>query len=229
VELKKLRLQQGEHAQEHLSNLLRVFECALRMLHPVMPFVSEELWQRLVKQGAGRPESLCIAAYPQANPAAASPAAVRRMGLFQELVTAARGLRADQKLDPKQRLDGIVYPHDEPTKELVFSERAALEALTNTTFSIGEAAGARAEGASRSTPEFDVVLKLSGAQADAMRQRLEKEIEQLTKVVENTRRQLANEKFTARAPAHVIEEMKTKLADYETQIERSRAALGEAG
>ena len=122
-----------------------------------------------------------------------------------------------------------LYPHDEPTKELVFSERAALEALTNTTFSIGEAAGARAEGASRSTPEFDVVLKLSGAQADAMRQRLEKEIEQLTKVVENTRRQLANEKFTARAPAHVIEEMKTKLADYETQIERSRAALGEAG
>ena len=229
VELKKLRLQQGEHAQEHLSNLLRAFECALRMLHPVMPFVSEELWQRLVKPGAGRPESLCIAAYPQANPAAANAAAVRRMGLFQELVTAARGLRADQKLDPKQRLDGIVYPHDEPTKELVFSERAALEALTNTTFSIGEAAGARAEGASRSTPEFDVVLKLSGAQADAMRQRLEKEIEQLTKVVENTRRQLANEKFTARAPAHVIEEMKTKLADYETQIERSRAALGEAG
>ena len=229
VELKKLRLQQGEHAQEHLSNLLRVFECALRMLHPVLPFVSEELWQRLVKQGAGRPESLSIAAYPQANPAAANPAAVRRMGLFQELVTAARGLRADQKLDPKKRLDGIVYPHDEPTKELVFSERAALEALTNTTFSIGEAAGARAEGASRSTPEFDVVLKLSGAQADAMRQRLEKEIEQLTKVVENTRRQLANEKFTARAPAHVIEEMKTKLADYETQIERSRAALGEAG
>jgi valyl-tRNA synthetase len=70
-----------------------------------------------------------------------------------------------------------------------------------------------------------VVLKLSGAQADAMKARLQKEIEQLTKVVENTRRQLNNEKFTAKAPAHVIEEMRTKLADYETQIERSRAAL----
>jgi valyl-tRNA synthetase len=59
-----------------------------------------------------------------------------------------------------------------------------------------------------------------------MKQRLAKEIEQLTKVVENTQRQLGNEKFTAKAPAHVIDEMKTKLADYEQQIERSRAALG---
>ncbi|MGD0580987.1 MAG: valine--tRNA ligase, partial [Bryobacteraceae bacterium] len=229
VELKKLRIQKGEHAQEHLSNLLRVFECALRMLHPVMPFLSEELWQRLVKKGPGRPESLCVAAYPQANPGAANAAAVRRMGLFEELVTATRSLRADQKLDPKQRLEGVLYPHDEPTAELASAERAALEVLTNTTFSIGEAAEARAAGASRSTPEFDVVLKLSGAQADARKQRLEKEIEQLTKVAENTRRQLGNEKFTAKAPAHVIEEMKTKLADYEAQIERSRAALGEAG
>ena len=115
------------------------------------------------------------------------------------------------------------------TAELAFSERAALEALTNTAFSIGGESGERAGGASRSTPEFDLVLKLSGAQAEAMRQRLEKEIEQLTRVVENTRRQLGNEKFTTHAPPHVIEEMKTKLADYEAQIERSRAALGEAG
>ncbi len=229
VELKKLRIQTGEHARAHLANLLRVFECALRLLHPVMPFLSEELWQRLVQKGAGVPESLCVAAYPQANMAAANPAAVRRMELFKELVSSTRALRADQKLDPKLRLEGVLYPHDELTAELAFSERAALEALTNTAFSIGGESGERAGGASRSTPEFDLVLKLSGAQAEAMRQRLEKEIEQLTRVVENTRRQLGNEKFTTHAPPHVIEEMKTKLADYEAQIERSRAALGEAG
>jgi valyl-tRNA synthetase len=95
------------------------------------------------------------------------------------------------------------------------------------TFKLAAAGEVHSAGASRSTPEFDVVLKLSGAQADAMKARLQKEIEQLTKVVENTRRQLNNEKFTAKAPAHVIEEMRTKLADYETQIERSRAALAE--
>ena len=87
VELKKLRIQNGEHARAHLANLLRVFECALRLLHPVMPFLSEELWQRLVQKGAGVPESLCVAAYPQANMAAANPAAVRRMELFKELVS----------------------------------------------------------------------------------------------------------------------------------------------
>jgi valyl-tRNA synthetase len=234
VELKKLRINQardgqGADARVHLENLLLVFECALRLLHPVMPFLSEELWQRLVKRGAGIPESLCIAAYPQANPAALNEAAARQMALLQEMITATRALRADQKLDPKQRLEGELYAHDDSTAGLAASQQAALEALTNTTFTLAIAGEARAAGALRSTPEFDVVLKLSGAQADAMKQRLLKEIEQLTKVVENTRRQLGNEKFTAKAPAHVIEEMRTKLADYETQIERSRAALAEPG
>ena len=225
VELKKLRINQEVDAKAHLANLLRVFECALRLLHPVMPFLSEELWQRLVKRGAGIPESLCIAPYPQVNPAAASDDAARQMALLQEIITAARALRADQKLDPKQRLEGALYAHDASTLELATAQQAALEALTNTTFTLASASEAHASGASRSTPEFDVVLKLSGAQADAMKLRLQKEIEQLTKVVENTRRQLNNEKFTAKAPAHVIEEMRVKLADYETQIERSRAAL----
>ncbi len=225
VEFKKLRINEGSDAQVHLTNLLRVFECALRLLHPVMPFLSEELWQRLVQRGAGIPESLCIAAYPQANPAAVNDNAASQMALLQEMITAARALRADQKLDPKQRLEGELYAHDEATAALAKRELAALEALTNTTFTLASAGEAHAAGASRSTPEFDVVLKLSGAQADAMKLRLQKEIEQLTKVVENTLRQLSNEKFTAKAPAHVIEEMRTKLADYETQIERSRAAL----
>jgi valyl-tRNA synthetase len=229
VELKKLRINEGSDAQVHLSNLLRVFECALRLLHPVMPFLSEELWQRLVQRGAGIPESLCIAPYPQANPAAMNEDAARQMALLQEMITATRALRADQKLDPKQRLEGELYAHDEATAKLAASQQAALEALTNTTFSLAAAGKVHSAGASRSTPEFDVVLKLSGAQADAMKVRLQKEIEQLTKVVENTRRQLNNEKFTAKAPAHVIEEMRTKLADYETQIERSRAALAETG
>jgi valyl-tRNA synthetase len=123
------------------------------------------------------------------------------------------------------RLEGVLYAHDASTAELAATEQAALEALTNTTFSLGKPGDPHAAGASRSTPEFDIVLKLSGAQADAQKVRLQKEIEQLTKVVENTRRQLSNEKFTAKAPAHVIAEMRTKLADYETQIERSRAAL----
>jgi len=229
VELKKLRINEGSDAQTHLANLLRVFECALRLLHPVMPFLSEELWQRLVKKGAGIPESLCLAPYPQANPAAADEDAARRMALLQEMITAARALRADQKLDPKQRLEGALYAHDDATAALATAEHAALEALTNTTFTLGKAGAAPASGASRSTPEFDVVLRLSGAQADAMKVRLQKEIEQLTKVIDNTRRQLGNERFTAKAPAHVIEEMRTKLADYEAQIERSRTALAGIG
>ena len=60
-----------------------------------------------------------------------------------------------------------------------------------------------------------------------LKSRLEKEIDQLAKVIANTRRQLDNEKFTSKAPAHVIDEMRTKLADYEAQVAHSRAALAE--
>ncbi|MGO9240883.1 MAG: valine--tRNA ligase [Bryobacteraceae bacterium] len=245
VEIKKLRIQSEPEVPEHLVNLLMAFEVALRMLHPVMPFLSEELWQRLVKRDQRIPESLAIAPFPEPNPLAENRDAVGKMALLQEMVKSARSLRADQKLDPKQRFEGVLVAHTNAASELIAARQRAmaagggvtfvggqlqtLEALTNMSFAVGAPGAEKATGASRSTPEFDVVLKLSGTQAAAMRQRLEKEIEQLTKVVENTRRQLGNEKFTTHAPPHVIQEMKAKLADYEAQIERSRAALGGAG
>jgi valyl-tRNA synthetase len=73
---------------------------------------------------------------------------------------------------------------------------------------------ARAVGASRSTPEFEMVLKLSGAQVDAMRTRLMKEIEQLEKVIASSRKQLSSEAFVSKAPAHVIDGIKSIEAKY---------------
>ena len=71
------------------------------------------------------------------------------MALLQEMITAARALRADQKLDPKQRLEGELYAHDASTAELAASQQAALEALTNTTFSLAVAGEVHSAGASR--------------------------------------------------------------------------------
>jgi valyl-tRNA synthetase len=229
VEIKKLRINQGQDAAAHLDNLLRVFEYALRLLHPVMPFITEELWQRLVAKTPGVPESICVAPYPQANAALENPEAARDFALFEEIVTALRALRADQKLDPRQQLEGCIYPHGENTARIAAAERAALEALTNTALTLGAPEQARAAGAVRSTPEFDLVLKLSGAQADVMRQRLAKEIDQLEKVIAGSRRQLASENFVSKAPAHVVEGIRAKLADYEAQLERSRASLAALG
>jgi valyl-tRNA synthetase len=221
VEIKKLRIQRGEGAHGHLINLLRVFEQALRLLHPVMPFLTEELWQRLVKREDGVPESIAITPFPREKAEWANDAAARDFSLIQILITEARALRAEQKLDPKQKLDGVIRPAGEGPRELFASEMAVIEALTNMRFEIA----AEIDGAVRSRPEFDVALRLSAAQAGAEKQRLEKEIESLRKAVESKRKQLGSESFIGRAPAAVVEETRAKLAEQEAQLALSEDRL----
>jgi valyl-tRNA synthetase len=188
-----------------------------------MPFLSEELWQRLVKKGAGVPESLCLAAYPRPNPALHDEAAGADFALLREMTVEQRALRADNKIDPKQKAEAVLYARDDRAARLLAAQLPILERLANTAITVGE--GALPGGAARSKPEFDVLLKMGGAQADAMRVRLEKEIEQLTKVIDSSKRQLGSESFVAKAPAQVVEGLKTKLADYETQLAKSRESL----
>ncbi len=91
-------------------NVLTVFEAALRLLHPVMPFLTEELWQRLAEGIAGtRPFRSRWPVSAVRHTRHRRIAAEREMQLLQEIVTAARNLRAEMKADPKQQLDGVLY------------------------------------------------------------------------------------------------------------------------
>ncbi len=225
VEIKKLRIQQGEGAHDHLINLLLVFEQALRLLHPVMPFLTEELWQRLVKRGDCVPESIAVAPFPREKAELANEAAARDFSLIQILVTEARALRAEQKLDPKQKLEGAIRPVGDGARALFSRELAVIEALTNMRFEIVTGI----DGAIRSRPEFDVALRLSAAQAGAEKQRLEKEIESLRKAVHSKRKQLGSESFLGRAPAAVVEETRAKLAEQEAQLALSEDRLRQLG
>ena len=73
-----------------------------------MPFLTEELWQRSGRADEDRPESIALAYYPQYNPEASDPQAENEMEILQSIVTAARELRADMKIDPKQTMDGVL-------------------------------------------------------------------------------------------------------------------------
>lgn len=229
VELKKLRINTAENPEQalgHLDHLLRVFETALRLLHPVMPFLTEELWQRLVGQSNTSPESICLAAFPQAD-ARWEDESAADFALLQEITVDQRALRADNKIDPKLKVEAVVRPLSERAAALAAAELAVLDHLTNNRNEVAE--GPLPEGAARSKNEYETALRLSGAQADAMRQRLLKEIEQLEKVIASSRKQLGSEAFVAKAPAQVVESIRTKLADYEAQLEKSQAALAGLG
>jgi valyl-tRNA synthetase len=224
LELKKLKLEESSGLNSQWRNLLTVYEMALRLLHPVMPFVTEELWQRLAKNSQDRPASISITHYPQYNPAAADPAAEIEMGLLQDIITAAREMRSDLKLDPKQPVHGILVAR-ENARHVVETQLPAIEKLANIQLEVrGDLNGA--EGVKRSSPGFDIIIKVSAEQAAAQRARLEKDNEQLEKLIANSRRQLNDDTFLGRAPAHVIDALRQKLVDYEAQLQKNRESLG---
>lgn len=195
VELKKIRAD--------WDVVYAVFERALRLLHPVMPFITEELWQRLEPAG----KSIALSDFPQPGPLDA--AAESEMGLLQAIVLSARQTRADSKLDPKARFAATLT-----TAEPVYKE--AVERLANLELEIqNEAVPGR----------FALKLRLPEANTAALKQRLEKEVQQLEKVVANSDRQLGNQAFIAKAPEKVVAEIRTKRAEYQAQLDKLKDQL----
>jgi valyl-tRNA synthetase len=177
-----------------------VHEKALLLLHPLMPFLTEELWHR-----RGHETSIALERYPQPNPAWSDPEAEREMRLLQDIVTEIRGVRADNKIDRKEPLQGVLRTGESVSLELI-------ERLANVTLKV--------------EPHDGTGYNLSlGIPVPA--DRLEKRNEQLEKVIANSRHQLDNEDFVRKAPPHVIEGMRAKKAEYEAELAKNKAALGQ--
>jgi valyl-tRNA synthetase len=217
VELKKLRFQENSGLTAGWRNLLAAFENVLRLLHPAMPFLTEELWQRLAA-GPSRPSSIALAAYPQYRRETTDFAAEREMGILQEIVTMARTLRTESKLDPRQQLTGTLYSR---TAALEVAQRhaEAIRKLANVKLEFQAGAAPKAP-AMRSTAEFDLVLEVPKSQEEAKARRDAKEIEQLDRNIASHERQLSDEAFLAKAPAKVVDGMRAKLAAYKAQRDK---------
>ncbi len=224
VELKKLRFRENSGLNADWRNLLAAFETALRLLHPVMPFLTEELWQRVVPQQERRPVSIALAAYPVFRPELVNAAAERELALVQSIVTAARNLRAEMKMDPKQVVAGVLYASTEPLATAQ-REREAIEKLASLQLTFFAGSAPQGVPGATSTSDFDLVLELPESQLGVQRQRLEKEAEQLRKVIENSQRQLADETFLSKAPAKVVDSIRSKLTGYETQLRKIQGSL----
>jgi valyl-tRNA synthetase len=218
VELKKLRFRENSGLDAGWRNMLAAFETSLRLLHPAMPFLTEELWQRLATDRNTRPVSIAVAQFPQYHSALTDFEAEREVGLMQEIVTMARTLRTEAKLDPKQQLEGALYSRT-AALDIAFRHAEAIQKIANVKLEF-RAEAAPKSAAMRSTAEFDLVLQIPAAQEEGQRKRVEKECEQLVKNIENSERQLADETFLSRAPAKVVESIRQKLADYKTQWQK---------
>jgi valyl-tRNA synthetase len=216
LELKKMRFQENSGITPGWRNTLAAFETALRLLHPAMPFLTEELWQRLATNRSIRPLSIALCAYPQYRQEMTDYEAEREIGILQEIVTVARTLRTEAKLDPRQLLDGTMYSRNSAL-DVARRHAPAIQKLANVKLEFKAEAAPKAP-AILSTPQFDLVLQIPKTQEEAQRKRLEKDREQLVKNIANSKRQLEDETFLSKAPQPVVESIRRKLADYEAQL-----------
>jgi len=210
-------------------NLLNLFEASLRLLHPVMPFITEEIWQAIYD---GKPplKSIALAAYPQANERQFDLAAETKMAILQDLIVAVRTLRAELKVEQKQKVPIQVFAPEADIRSLLEDNHGAIERLANVeSITFAEGSLAKLTGA-RSTARFDVhVVYEKKIDVAAERLRLTKELEQIEKEIGNGQRQLGNQQFLSKAPAKVVEGMRKRSTELEVLREKIRSQLDELG
>ena len=223
----------GVEARTAFVNLISVFEGALRLLSPFMPFITEELWHA-VYDGKPPAKSIALVAYPQADPAQMNAEAETEMAILQDLIVSVRNIRAELvrdsaelKSQPNKKLPIEIFAGPE-IRSLVERNRGAVERLANVeAISFVEQSLAKAAGA-RSTARFDVrVLYERKIDVAAERERLNKELAKLTQELTRATGQLSNEAFLSKAPAKVVEGLKTRRAEVEMLVQKTNEALSE--
>ena len=230
LELIKPRLLESADAavaQAACANLVNLFDGALRLLHPVMPFITEEIWHAMYD---GQPplKSIALAAYPAADEAQIDLATETEMSILQDLIVSVRNLRAELKVEPKVKVPIEVFAHEPEIRRLIEQNRGAVERLGSVeSLKFVESALAGSAGV-RSTARFDVlVLYEKKVDVAAERERLNKDLEKIEKEIANGQRQLSNEQFLAKAPPKVVEGLRTRAEELKVLKEKTVAQLKE--
>ena len=231
IELIKPRLldaaTDSQSARITCANLLGIFEASLRLLHPVMPFITEEIWYAIYD---GQPplQSIALAPYPQTDEKQLDLAAETEMAVLQDLIVSVRNLRAELKVDQKQRVPIQIFVEEPQIRRLIEQNQGAVERLANAEkIEFVESSLAKLS-ATRHTARFDVhVIYERKIDVAAERERLKKELEQIEKEYANGQRQLGNEQFLAKAPAKVVEGIRRRAQELEILREKVKSKLDE--
>ena len=201
-------------------NIFAVLDAALRLLHPAMPFLTEELWHKLPQPAGAR--SIALDHFPEARKEWVEASADAQMALIQEIIVAARNVRAEMKMDPKKKVAAEFSSKDAGVRALVqgnLDALARLASLSELTVSSGALAS---DGAAvRSTAQFDLRIAYGDAvDKPAEIAKMQKEIERLAKDIETKRTRLGDETFTSKAPAKVVDDFKATLAAREAEYQK---------
>jgi valyl-tRNA synthetase len=235
LEIAKVQIQTGDDSQKRATRrtLIRVLEALLRLAHPVIPFITEELWQKVSKVAGREGASIMVAAYPQSQPEKIDEAAEAHVARLKALVDACRTLRGEMKLSPAARLP--LYAVADTVEDAAFLREAApvlqsLAKLKEVKVFDDEASWVAAAEAAPTAVVGPVRLCLfMPIDKDAERARINKEIVRVEGEKAKLEAKLGNEAFVAKAPPAVIEQDRKRLADFTATLERLRDQLVRLG
>ncbi len=201
------------------KNLFAGFDAALRLLHPLMPFLTEELWHQLPQRSGAK--SIALQRYPETQAKWRNLKAVEEFEVLQHLITSVRNIRAEQKLDPKKKLAAEISSKDASVRELAarnldtILRLAALSELKVTSAALG------AGGVIRSTARFDLRIPFDEI-ADPKTEiaRSKKEMEGLAKDIASKEAQLGNETFRIKAPEKIVKGMEATLEERRVELRK---------
>ena len=238
IEMVKTPLADDTHTERKhaaMRVLAHALDVSLRLLHPIMPYVTEELWQKLPvpRHSAsinGVTDTIVLASYPRPDAESRDEQAEREMAAIQETVTAIRTIRSETRVPPAAKIavvvraDGFVRATLERHASYV-TDLARLESLTVSSDASRPRASATAvvQGAAIYVPLEGLI------DFEQEKQQLAKEIARIESYVAATRKKLGNESFVSRAPAEVVQTEREKIAAAEASLERLRDTLVSIG
>jgi valyl-tRNA synthetase len=223
LELAKVQLARGNEAERRTTRrtLIRVLEATLRLAHPFIPFITEELWQKVAPLAGVKGESIMLAPYPKPQPERIDPVAAEKVSLLKALVGACRTLRAEMNLPPGQKVAAVALGDPAVLAELepYLIALARLGELTIETRALPHSpAPVQIVG------DYRLMLKVE-VDVAAERARLTREIERITGELRKAQAKLDNPAFVERAPAAVVEQERQRLATFRATLDKLNAQL----
>jgi valyl-tRNA synthetase len=210
-------------------NLFAALDAALRLLHPFMPFITEELWHQLPQRPQAK--SIALDSFPVARTEWKNAAALEQFSLVQEVIVSLRNIRAEMKgLDAKKKVAAEFSSADQRVRQTIESSREGILRLAALS-ELGVSAERlpQSGGAVRSTALFDVRIAYVAETIDVEAEgaRLRKQIEGLEKAIGAKEKQLADDTFRSRAPEKIIRGLEATLAEQMTELRKLRSRLEE--
>lgn len=222
IELAKVQIQTGCPTTQRTTRrtLVRVLEAALRLLHPIIPFITEELWQAVAPlANAKTADSIMLAAYPKADPEKIVQAAFDQMAQLQDLIGAVRNLRGEMGIAPNVKAPLFV---EGSVPEALLKYLPALTRLTEAKTVDRLPESEDAPSAVCNCARLMLKVEIDKAAETA---RLSKEAEKLQKALDKLNAKLSKPGYTEKAPAHLVEKDKADLAELEDKMAKVQTQL----